>query len=148
MILLFSIVECLIIDCPILTSSPPERYPYFMYITTPKRKGGITVVRLVHGFRKDGKVKIKIIKTIGQSRDPEEIEYFKKLALNVKAELETGVRQKPVCPPESIRLSSLRGEKIVNNGVQDILGSIYKRLGLDSIISGTRKDKLWNQTLK
>ena len=119
-----------------------------MYITTPKRKGGITVVRLVHGFRKDGKVKIKIIKTIGQSRDPKEIEYFKKLALNVKAELETGVRQKPVSPPESIRLSSLRGERTVNDGVQDILGSIYKCLGFDHIISGTRKDKLWNQTLK
>jgi len=119
-----------------------------MYITTPKRKGGITVVRLVHGFRKDGKVKIKIIKTLGQSRDPKEIEYFKKLALNVKLELETGIRQKPVPPPERLRLSSLRGEKTINDGVQDMLGSIYNCLGFDSILSGTRKDTLSNQALK
>ena len=119
-----------------------------MYITTPKRKSGITVVRLVHGFRKDGKVKTKIIKTIGQSRDPEEIEYFKKLALKEKMEWDTGVQQKPVVPPESIHLSCLRGEAVINDGVPDILGCIYKRLGFENIISGTRKDKLWNKLLK
>ena len=119
-----------------------------MYITTPKRKGGITVVRLVHGFRKDGKVKTKIIKTIGQSRDPDEIEYLKKLALKEKMEWDTGIKQKPVVPDESIRLSCLRGEAVINDGVPDVLGCIYKRLAFNNIISGTRKDKLWNKLLK
>ncbi len=65
-----------------------------MYITTPKRKNGITVIRLVHGYRKDGKVKIKIIKTLGQSKIPEEIEHLKKMALSLKLELETKKKTK------------------------------------------------------
>ena len=119
-----------------------------MYVTTPKRKNGSTAVRLVHGFRKDGKVKIKIIKTLGQSKDPEAIAHLKQAAFRLKAELQTGVRPSPLEPPENIPLSSLRGQRAVNDGVQDILGSIYKRLGFDNLISGSRKDPLWNRILK
>lgn len=119
-----------------------------MYITTPKRKNGSTAVRLVHGFRKDGKVKIKIIKTLGQSKDPEAIAYLKQAALRLKAELEAGVHSSPLEPPENIPLASLRGERSVNDGVQDIVGSIYKQLGFDNLISGGRKDSFWNRILK
>ena len=139
---------CVFIRCLPLTALSKESYSLDMYITTPKRKGGITVVRLVHGFRKDGKVKTKIIKTIGQSRDPDEIEYLKKLAVKEKMEWDTGIKQKPVVPDESIRLSCLRGEAVINDGVPDVLGCIYKRLAFKDIISGTRKDKLWNKLLK
>ena len=52
-----------------------------MYITTLKRKNGSTVVRLVECFRENGKVKTQIVKTIGQSKDPEIIEYHRKTAL-------------------------------------------------------------------
>ena len=68
-----------------------------MFVTTAKRKspkGAITVVRLVHGYREAGKSKMKIIKTIGQSRDLEEIEYFRKIGKNLIEELKTGIRPK------------------------------------------------------
>ena len=51
-----------------------------MYMTSPKRKNGSTVVRLVVSFRQDGKVKNRIIKVIGQSKDPRIIEHYKKTA--------------------------------------------------------------------
>ena len=55
-----------------------------MYVTTPTRKGNITVVRLVHGYRKDGKVKIKTIKTLGQSRDPKKWDGIFGLCTNIQ----------------------------------------------------------------
>jgi len=48
-----------------------------MYITSPKLKNGSTVVRLVVSFRKDKKVKNRIVKTIGQSKNPDIIEQYK-----------------------------------------------------------------------
>ncbi len=51
-----------------------------MYITSPKRKNGSTVVRLVESFWKEGKVKNRIIKTIGQSKDSKIVEKYKQEA--------------------------------------------------------------------
>jgi len=51
-----------------------------MFITNPKRKNGSTVRRLVESCGKEGKVKTRIVKTIGQSTDPEVIDYYKKTA--------------------------------------------------------------------
>ena len=121
-----------------------------MFITTPTRKGGATVVRLVRSFRDKGKVKQKVIKTLGQSKDPNEIEYFKKLAFNLKLELETGVKQAPVpLPiPVNVRLSCMEGKTSINDGVQDIIGAVCNYLKFDEVISGTRKNGQWNKFLK
>ena len=51
-----------------------------MYITSPKRKNGSTVVRLVESFWKEGKVRNRIVKTIGQSKEPKIIERYKEIA--------------------------------------------------------------------
>ena len=130
----------------ILTLLKGER----VFVTAPKRKGGATVVRLVRSFRQKGKIKQQIIKTLGQSKDPNEIEYFKKLALNLKLELETGAKQTPVpLPvPVNVRLSCMEGKTSINDGVQDIIGVVYNELNFDEIISGTRKDRQWNKLLR
>ena len=74
-----------------------------MFVSTAKCKspnGAITVVRLVHGYRENGKVKHKIIRTIGQSRDSEEIEYFRQIGKSLIKELETGIKHKSIlCLP-------------------------------------------------
>ena len=120
-----------------------------MYVTTPTRKGNITVVRLVHGYRKDGKVKIKTIKTLGQSRDPKKIEHLKKKALKLKKALQQGIPlPASPSPTDNVPLSRLRGKKIQNDGVLDILGTSYKHLRFQNLISHTRKNKVWNQILK
>ena len=83
-----------------------------MFVTTAKRqspRGKITVVRLVHGYREDGRSKMKIIKTIGQSRDLEEIEYFRKLGEALKKELESGIKSNPIPPPpQKLKLGKKR----------------------------------------
>jgi len=61
-----------------------------MYITTPKRKNGSTVVRLVECFRKEGKIKTRIVKTLGQSKDKQVIEYYKKTARKLLDEHKKG----------------------------------------------------------
>ena len=120
-----------------------------MYITTPKRKGGITVVRLVHGFRENGKVRQKVIKTLGQSKDPQEIEQFKKMALSLRAKLKAEeAKQSSELLPERVPLRLLQGLKTVNDGIPDILGFLYESLGFSGLISGNRKDEFWNQVLK
>ena len=62
-----------------------------MFITSPKRKNGSTVVRLVECFRKEGKVKTRIVKTLGQSKDLEVIEYYKKTARKLLDEHKKGL---------------------------------------------------------
>ena len=108
------------------------------------------MVRLVRSFREKGKVKQQIIKTLGQSKDPNEIEYFKKSAFNLKLELETGIKQVPVpLPvPVHVRLSCMEGKTSINEGVQDIIGAVCNQLKFDEVISGTRKDRQWNKFLK
>ena len=119
-----------------------------MFVTAPKRKGGITVVRLVRGYRINGKVRQEIIKTVGQSKDPQMIEYYKKIALNIKAEMETKQKQEPIPLPLTTSLCYLEGRDAINDGIPDILGFIYDQLGLNEIISNTRKDREWNKVLK
>ena len=120
-----------------------------MFVVTPKRKSGITVVRLVHGYRQNGKVKKKIIKTIGQSRVPEEIEFMKQSALMLREEIESGKNTKYTSPkPVGVYLHNLIGERVIKDGILDVFGDIYNRLGFDEIISTDRKEREWNEALK
>ena len=45
-------------------------------------------------------------------------------------------------------LSYVRGKRSINDGVRDVLGYFYKHLGFDDLISGTKKNKQWNEMLK
>ena len=122
-----------------------------MFVTNAKRKsprGKITVVRLVHGYRENGKLKMKIIKTIGQSRDLEEIEYFRKIGKSLIKELKTGIRQKSIPPPPSVNLSALKGKLAINEGVEDVLGHVYKYLEFDKIVLGYRKKRRMESDFK
>ena len=106
-------------------------------------------MRLVHGYRKEGKVKIKIIKTLGQSKDPEKINQLTEKALKLKEALKQGGKlPPPPSPADNVPLSRLRGQRTQNDGVPDILGKAYNHLGFENLISHTRKNKIWNQILK
>jgi len=71
-----------------------------MFAATAKLKNGKTSVRLVHSFRKDGRSKKKIIKTLGQSKGPEDIKHFKDSGL----EPEKGIGKKRCFCPFLFRL--------------------------------------------
>jgi len=120
-----------------------------MFITSPKRKNGSTVIRLVESFRKDGKVKTRIVKTIGQSKDPEVIEYYKKNAQKLLNEHKKGLIQlSDQAWKIPIDLNRFLGKDRYNNGFEDILGSSYKQLGFESLLKRQRSNQVLNEILK
>ena len=120
-----------------------------MYITSPKRKNGSTVVRLVESFWKEGKVKNRIIKTIGQSKDPVIIEQYKKLARELLDKHKKGILSlSSLSEKMSIDLLRLKGEDRYNKGFEDILGSSYEKLGLRELIKTGKNRKALNEALK
>ena len=118
-----------------------------MYITSPKRKNGSLVVRIVESYRKDGKVKNRIIKTIGQSKDLKKIEEFK---LSAKRLLKEYKRAKAGEPASffPVDLGRFSGFCRHNKGFEDILGSSYESLGFSSLIKSGKDTKSLNEALK
>ena len=120
-----------------------------MYITSPKRKNGSVVVRLVESFWKEGKVKNRIVKTIGQSKDPEIIEQYKSKARELLDKHKKGIISlKSLSEKLPLDLLRLKGEDRYNNGFEDILGASYEELGFSDLISSGKDNKLLNKALK
>lgn len=120
-----------------------------MYITSPKRKNGSTVIRLVECFREEGKVKTRVVKTIGQSKDPEIIKYYQKKARHLLDEHKKGrIQLSDRAWKMSIDLNRFLGEDRYNHGFEDILGASYKSLGFEDLIKSGRKNQGLNDTLK
>jgi len=118
-------------------------------MTSPTLKNGSTVVRLVISFRKDGKVKNRIVKVIGQSKDKDIIEQYKKTARSLIEQHKKGL----ICfakTPEKhpIDLYSFLGHDRYNNGFEDILGDSYEKLGFHQLIKTGKSQKLLNQALR
>lgn len=120
-----------------------------MYITSPKRKNGSTVVRLVESFWKEGKVKNRIIKTIGQSKDPNIIEEYKKTARTLLDKHKKGIlslsKLSETLPVDLLRF---QGEDRYNNGFEDILGAGYEKLGFSDLIKTGKNKKALNEVLR
>ena len=120
-----------------------------MYITSPKRKNGSTVIRLVESFWKEGKVKNRIVKTIGQSKDPVIIEQYKKSARELLEKHKKGIISlSNLSEKMPIDLLRLKGEERYNNGFEDILGSSYEELGFKELIKTGKSRRVLNEVLK
>ena len=120
-----------------------------MYMTSPKRKNGSTVIRLVVSFRKDGKVKNKIVKVIGQSKDEGLIREYKKTARRLIDEHKKGlINISDVSEKLPVNLSSFVGKERCNNGFNDILGVSYDQLGFHDLIRSKRSCWVLNQSLR
>ena len=120
-----------------------------MYMTSPKRKNGSTVVRLVVSFRKNGKVKNKIVKVVGQSKDEDLIKKYKKTARRLIDEHKKGlISLSDIAERLPVNLSNFLGKERCNNGFGDILGVGYERLGFDDLICTKRSGRELNQTLR
>jgi transposase len=53
-----------------------------------------------------------------------------------------------VSDDRQIQLSALKEHSRVNDGVKDIFGQLYSQLELDSVITCTKQDKKWNESLQ
>ena len=119
-----------------------------MYMTSPKRKNGSTVVRLVVSFRQDGKVKNRIIKVIGQSKDPRIIEHYKKTARKLMDKHKKGlISFAKVSEKLSIDLLRFHGEDRYNQGFEDIFGTSYEQLGFKTLIKSGKNNEVLNEVL-
>lgn len=120
-----------------------------MYPTSPKRKGGATVVRLVESYRKNGKVKTRVVKTIGQSKDPKTIERYKQIAEQIAAEHKQGLSSLSAQPVKlPIDLTDFIGKERINTGFEDIFGAVWRQLGFESLIKTGRDSRALNQHLR
>ena len=119
-----------------------------MYMTSPKRKNGSTVVRLVVSFRQDGKVKNRIIKVIGQSKDLRIIEHYKKTARKLMDKHKKGlISFAKVSEKLSIDLLRFHGEDRYNQGFEDIFGTSYEQLGFKTLIKSGKNNEVLNEVL-
>lgn len=121
-----------------------------MFMTCPTRKNGITVVRLVVSFREGGKKKTKVVKTVGQSKDPKTIELLKHTAKELIDKERKGLIQIAGTSPNKIpiNLLDISSKERCNNGFDDILGLTYQQLGFDDLIQTGRNPGKLNSILK
>ena len=101
----------------------------------------------MESYRKDGKVKTRIIKTIGQSKDLKKIEEFK---LSAKRLLEEYKKAKGDTPRSffPVDLGRFFGLFRHNKGLEDILGSSYESLSFSSLIRSGKNTQSLNEVLK
>ena len=120
-----------------------------MYVTTPKRKNGSTVVRLVVCFREGGKVKNRIVKTIGQSKDKLIIKEYVKVAYRLIEEEKKGlINVSDLSKKMPVDLYGFSGKDRVNNGFDDILGLVYDQLEFNHLIQANRSSRNLNNNLR
>ena len=118
-------------------------------MTSPKRKNGSTVVRLVVSFRKNGKVKNRIVKVIGQSKDPHIIEQYKNSARDLIDRYKKGLVSFPqVSEKLPIDLYRFLGEDRYNTGFKDIFGTSYEQLGFRDLIKSGKNNRSLNEVLE
>ena len=120
-----------------------------MYMTSPKIKNGSTVVRLVISFRQAGKVKNRIVKVIGQSKNPNLIKQYKQTAQNIIDKYKKGLLSFPqISEKHTIDLYRFLGANRYNYGFEDIFGVNYEQLGFSGLIESGRSNKSLNKVLR
>lgn len=141
-----------------------------MFVREVAKANGSVSIRIVESVRHGNKIAQKTVRTLGQHKDPKEIEIIRKAAEQLIIEIENNKnpvldvfdpadfyavkkRKKKIEQPannESIRVGTecLKEEGRYNDGVYDVFGLLYEQLGFDDIIRDTRQDNKWNETLE
>jgi len=116
-------------------------------------------VQLVESYRKDGKIRQRIVRHVGIAMDEDELQRLRDLGEYVKAKLEAE-SQPTLFPAEdlaqlavearkrheaqdqeplNVNLKKLREEQRVVTGIHEICGEIYRELGFDKLMGARRK---------
>jgi len=136
-----------------------------MFIRVKERKTGKKSIQIVESQRRGKSVTQKVIRHVGQAVTIREEEELKKLAQSIIEELKE--KRQPSLPlfspddidkkknksaeeecNDTVRVKDLEEEQRVIDGIYDVLGKLFDDLGLNKLISGTRKDLQWNAILK
>lgn len=125
-----------------------EKKYFFMYVSQVKLANGSIQIRIVHSYRvkNEQHPRKQIIKTFGQSKDPEVIKSLHAEASQALAQYKEGsVKLKGEQPVDIRRYIGYRNQ---NKGFEDIFGTIYHDLELHKIITSGKNNQTLNQNLK
>jgi len=134
-----------------------------LFVRIKERNNGKRVVQIVESIRQGDKVRQKVFRHVGQGLTDQEIQVLKGLAEAIIVEHKNA--QHPVLPfidpsqfyapvkrkrsiDDRVRVSDLREQKRIVNGIVDVFGKLYDDLGFAHIIRNTRKNAQWNAILK
>ena len=122
-----------------------------MFMSCPKLKNGATVVRLLVAFRKQdtGTPTNRTVKTIGQSKDPEEIKHFREIGKGIIEDYKSGKVSLPdFSQNRRVNIYDLVGGSRYNKGFEDIFGHVYKKLNFSNLLTKGRNTINLNEVLK
>ncbi len=134
-----------------------------MFVRVKPKPNGKKSIQIVESYRRADKVSQKILRHVGQAVTDREVEEMTRLAQSIINEMETekqpclpfldpikilkGNRQKKETS-DTVKISNLREEQRIIDGIGDVFGKLYRDLKLDRLISGTHKDGQWNNILE
>lgn len=136
-----------------------------MFVRTKIRKNGSTAVQIVESHRKANKISQQVVRHVGQGFKQSEVEQLKKLANSIINNIESERQRQPALPlyepidfvdgqkekldvPGDAKLADMKEEQRVIDGIGDVFGKLYDKLGYDRIITGTNKNQQWNGYLR
>lgn len=143
-----------------------------MFVRTVPKSNGAVSIRIVESVRRGNKVVQKTVRTLGQHKDEKQIEIIKKAAEALIVEIQNErnpvldifdpadfykvktrkkkVKQSIENPPAQVAMdyARLKEECRYNDGIYDVFGTLYEQLSFDKIISDTKQDDKWNETLE
>lgn len=136
-----------------------------MFVRTKKRKNGSIAVQIVESHRKANKISQQVVRHVGQGFEQSEVEELKKLADSIIKRIESERQYQLALPlyepidfidgqkekrdvPSDAKLADMQEEQRVIDGIGDVFGKLYDKLGYDRILTGTRKNQQWNGYLR
>lgn len=134
-----------------------------MFVRIKKKDENRWHVQIVESVRVGADVKQKIVRSIGVAHSPQEVAQFKKIGEKAIVDIMNArqpvlafedpevvyapsSRRKPVS--DKVKLSDLKEESRIIEGIPEIFGSVYEQMGAAELIRGTDKDSKWNEILK
>ncbi len=134
-----------------------------MFVRIKERKNGSKAVQIVESHRTGQKVHQTIVRHVGQGMTDKEVAALKSLAESLIVQFESqrqpslpfvdpssvyGKKEKQVESEDLVKVSNLREEQRVIDGIGEVFGKLYDDLRFNRLIRGTRKNAQWNRILK
>lgn len=134
-----------------------------MFVRIKPKPNGKRSIQIVETYRRADKVSQKIVRHVGQAETDREVEEMTRLARLIITEIEES--RQPTLPffdplkvlkasrykkevSDTVQVRNLREEQRIVDGIGDVFGKLYRDLGLDKLIHGTRRDVQWNDILE
>ena len=124
-----------------------------MFVRKLKKANGAISLRIVENKRYGKKVRQRIIKTVGQAKDPKDVAILERAAKqmlillkNENTSTNPSHNYKEI--PDWVKLKNIKSHKRMNRGIFDIFGKMYNDLNFNTLITQGYKNSNWNNALK